>query len=154
GIPNRTCGALQLRCDGTLGQSTRRRRAQRHRWAGAPDIADAYSAPRRRFANGWRIRCRGGSNRSFRTFLRSIVSEPADGHRRSPSARTNGGILARMERSLPGRWSMDPGCQTVAHHIEGFDVRANGRNRGRRHDVVARALWRCEELGLPLLLAA
>ena len=44
--------------------------------------------------------------------------------------------------------------QTLAHHIEGFDLRADRRNRRRRHDVASRALGRRAELGLPLLLAA
>jgi GH15 family glucan-1,4-alpha-glucosidase len=44
--------------------------------------------------------------------------------------------------------------ETLAHHIEGFDLRANGRNRRSCHDLASRAPGRCTELGLSLLLAS
>src|SRR4029079_2112819 len=59
-----------------------------------------------------------------------------------------------MERSLSQRWAVDRSREALTHHIEGFDLRAYGRDRCRGHDVTSRASGRGAELGLPLLLAA
>ena len=69
-------------------------------------------------------------------------------------AGAHGSVLAPMERSVSRRRALDRSGKTLAHHIEGFDLRADRRDRRRRHDVASRALGRREELGLPLLLAA
>ena len=44
--------------------------------------------------------------------------------------------------------------QTLTHHIESFDLRPNWRDRRRCHNLASRSIWRREELGLSLLLAA
>ena len=36
--------------------------------------------------------------------------------------------------------ALDRSGKTVAHHIKGFDLRTDGRDRRRSHDLVARAL--------------
>jgi len=51
-----------------------------------------------------------------------------------------------MERPVSARWAVDGCCQAVAHHIEGFDLRSNGRDRSRRDDVTSRAHRRPEKL--------
>ena len=88
-------------------------------------------------------------------------SSPTDPHfrvrrRRSilSDAGAHGSVLAPVERSVSRRRPMDRSGQTFAHHVEGFDLRAERRDRRRCHDVAARAAGRREELGLPLLLAA
>jgi len=59
-----------------------------------------------------------------------------------------------MERSLSCRRALDGSGETLTYHFEGFDLRADRRDRRRCHHLVARAPgWR-EELGLSLLLAA
>src|SRR5215469_8374227 len=59
-----------------------------------------------------------------------------------------------MERSVSRRRSLDRNGQTITHHIEGFNLRANRRDLSRSHDLASRAPRRRKELGLPLLLAA
>src|SRR3974390_2088032 len=59
-----------------------------------------------------------------------------------------------MERSVSRRWALDERGETVADHIEGFDLRPNGRDCRRCHHLASRAPGQREELGLPALLAA
>src|SRR5262249_845322 len=54
----------------------------------------------------------------------------------------------------PQSWALDRVGKTFTHYIEGFDLRANGRDRRCCHDLASRAPGRREELGLPILLAA
>src|SRR5262249_11604308 len=52
------------------------------------------------------------------------------------------------------RRALDGSGETFTYYFEGFDLRADRRDRRRRHHLAARApRWR-EELGLSLLLAA
>src|SRR5262249_17718771 len=62
--------------------------------------------------------------------------------------------LAPMDRSVSRRRSLDRSGQTITHHVEGFDLRANRRDPRRGHDLASRAPRGRKELGLPLLLAA
>src|SRR5262245_54064793 len=58
-----------------------------------------------------------------------------------------------MESSMSCRRALDGSGETFTYYFEGFDLRADRRDR-RRHHLAARAPgWR-EELGLSLLLAA
>src|SRR4029450_10501356 len=59
-----------------------------------------------------------------------------------------------MERSLSRCWALDGSGQTLAHHVEGVDLRPDRGDRRRCHNVTSRASRRCEELGLSVLLAA
>ena len=63
-------------------------------------------------------------------------------------------VLAPMERSLSQRRALDCSGKTLAHHLEGFDLRADRRDRCCCDHLAARARGRREELGLSLLLAA
>src|SRR5262245_45427714 len=59
-----------------------------------------------------------------------------------------------MESSMSCRRALDGNGETFTYYFEGFDLRADRRDRRRRHHLAARAPgWR-EELGLSLLLAA
>ena len=60
-------------------------------------------------------------------------------------------VVARS-RTYDGEWR--EAVHALAHHAEGADLRADRRDRGRAHDVAARADRRRAQLGLPLLLAA
>ena len=62
---------------------------------------------------------------------------PAD--RSFPCAGAYGSVLAPMERSVSGcrPWT----SVNVAHHIEGFDLRSDGRNCRRGHDLADLSAW-------------
>ena len=70
------------------------------------------------------------------------------------SAGAHGSILARLERPLSRGWGLDRRGQTLAHHIEGLNLRPDWGNRRRCDDLTSREPRRRQELGLPLLLAA
>jgi hypothetical protein len=70
------------------------------------------------------------------------------------SAGAHGSVLVRMERPLSRRRTLDRRRETFTDHAQGSDLCADGRDRGRRHDLAPRALGRRAELRLPLLLAA
>ena len=57
---------------------------------------------------------------------------------------------AELRRQRP----LARGGDAVPHHAEGAHLCPDRRDRGRRHDVVAREDRRCPQLGLPILLAA
>ena len=72
----------------------------------------------------------------------------------NPPLGAHGSVLARMERQVSRRWTLDRRRETFTDHTKGSDLCPNGRDRGRRDDLTPRALGRGAELGLPLLLAA
>ena len=53
------------------------------------------------------------------------------------SAGAHRGVLARMERPVSRRWALDGSGETFTHHTEGFDLRADGRDRRRRHNLAS-----------------
>ena len=63
-------------------------------------------------------------------------------------------LLARLGERVRPRRRLSRGDPPVAPRAQGDDLRADGRDRRRPHDVAARAHRRRSKLGLPLLLAA
>src|SRR4029077_687079 len=95
-----------------------------------------------------------GSVGSLRPILRIFISRSAAADRSLSGPRANNGVLAPMERSLSQRRALGGSGKTLVHHLEGFDLRADRRDRCCCDHLAARARGRREELGLSLLLAA
>ena len=155
-VSYRICGALRLRGNRTVG-SWGRRTALSTR---SPFRSVWFSGPRPLCTE--RIRRNGRSTyqpqcrpiHSFCPLSRPFIRKSPGADRSLQVAKAHGSLLAPMERSVSARWAMDGGCQAVAHHVESFDLRTNGRNCCCCHDVASGELGRLEELGLPILLAA
>ncbi len=67
--------------------------------------------------------------------------------------RADRSLVARVGRALTYRGAGARG-RALAHHAQGPDARPHRRDRGRAHDLAARADRRQSQLGLSLLLAA
>ena len=73
---------------------------------------------------------------------------------REAALRETAGLVATSGPALHLRRAVARAGRAVAHHPQGADLRADRRDRGRGHDLAARAPRRRAQLGLPLLLAA
>jgi len=85
--------------------------------------------------------------------LWTLFSESAFCGRCVRRASTNRRVLARLERALPGRESVDGRSQAFADHPQGADLCSDWRNRRCGDNVLAGIHRRNSKLGLPLLLA-
>src|SRR5262249_12076023 len=101
--------------------------------------------------SGRRVHGRSQRVRAVRPLLRTLIRSVAAGDRCIRSAGAHRNVLAEVERSLSRRRAVDQRGQTLPHHLEGADLRADRRHRRCADDVAPGAPRRRAQLGLPLL---
>jgi hypothetical protein len=121
--------------------------------SGASDPADWGFALWRRPENRRGVHGPGRRVHALRPLLRIFIAKPPALNRSVCSAGAHGGVVAPMERSVSRCWALEGGGQALTHHLEGFDLCPNRRDRRCCDDIASRAARRRAELGLPLLLA-
>jgi hypothetical protein len=137
-----------------VGGAPRRRWSERDRRSRAAGAPDAGRVGGRRPDDDRNILRRRGSIGDVRSLLWTLLRESACCGRCVRRASSNGTVLARLERPLPGSRAVDGSGQALTDHAEGADLCSKRRNRRGCDHILAGIHRRHSKLGLPLLLAA
>ncbi len=144
----------RLRLGRPVAASARRADAAGDRRPRRPPPPDADQPRARRHDARRRIQSPGRRARAVRAHVVPVPHGAPCGRQCRARACRHGAVLAGLDSRLHLRRRVQEGRHHVADGAQGPDVRPDGRDRRRAHDVPAGTDRRRPQLGLPLLLAS